>query len=184
MSNQASLFAENTPDPYDPDRKPRAKDKSVFIAGAAYQVPVFWLCCFDKSDIAPVEWQNYEIPQLVSEMAPVRARLAERAALVKKFFPSHTSAWKDFRSAVEKADRKYLKLDGSEIWCLFPNQSAFGELLDKALNWFHSKKKADLKALFSLAGIEGYDAKTKKFSIPADNAPERYLYGWFEDQEL
>src|SRR5262249_22668120 len=84
MSNQASLFAENTPDPYDPDRKPRAKDKTVFIAGAAYQVPAFWLCCFDKSDIAPVEWQNYEIPQLVSEMAPLRSRLAERAALVKE----------------------------------------------------------------------------------------------------
>jgi hypothetical protein len=88
MSNQACLFAEDTPAPCDPFAEggdPGAN--TVPIAGAADQVPAFWLCCFDKGDVAVVESEEGAVSAPVSEMARVRSRLAERDALVRQLFP-------------------------------------------------------------------------------------------------
>jgi hypothetical protein len=172
MSNQACLFAEDTPAPYDPiaeESDPGAN--TVQVAGAAYQVPAFWLACFDKADIAVVESEEGDIPQLVSEMDRVRPRLAEREAAVKELFPSHVAAWDEFRRAVEAAGRKYLKVDAYEIWMIPKDTSEYGRLLTRALNWF---------ARLSLAGIETYDTEAKTFSA-GDDDPERFLYGGLEE---
>lgn len=181
MSNQACLFAEDTPAPYDPfaeESDPGAD--TVQVAGAAYQVPAFWLACFDKADIAVVESEEGDIPQLVSELDRVRSRLAEREVVVKELFPAHAKAWEEFRRAVEAAGRKYLKVDAYEIWMLHEEDGEFGRLLKKALSWFGSRKKSDLDALLSLAGIEAYDSKAKTF-FSGDDDPERFLYGWLEE---
>ncbi len=180
MSNQACLFAEDTPTPFDPFAEgddPRAN--TVEIAGAASQIPAFWLSCFDKEDIALIESEDGDLPTLVSDMARVRARLAERDATVKELFPGHAGAWNEFRRAVEGAGRKYLKVDAYEIWLLYED-GEFGRLLKKALNWFRSGKKADLGALLSLAGIEAYDNKTRTFSA-GEYDSESFLYGWLEE---
>src|SRR5262245_9846592 len=181
MSNQACLFAEDTPAPYDPlseEDDPGAK--TVQIAGAACQLPAFWLACFDKADIAVVESEEGNIPQLVSEFDRVRSRLAEREAAVTELFPAHTAAWGEFRRAVEAASRKYLKVDAYEVWMMDEDDGGFGRQLKKALNWFGSRKPADFDALLFLAGIEGYDSTAKTFSA-GDDDPERFLYGWFEE---
>jgi hypothetical protein len=181
MSNQACLFVEDTPAPYDPFAE--ADDpgaNAVQLAGAAYQVPVFWLACFDRADIAVVKSEEGHIPQLVSELDRVRLRLGEREAVIKELFPAHAAAWDEFRRAVEATGRKYLKVDVYEIWMLNEDDGEFARLLKKALNWFGSRKQADLNALLSLAGIEGYDSKAKTFST-GDDAPERFLYGWLEE---
>jgi hypothetical protein len=181
MSNDACLFAEDTPAPYDPFAEvSELGTNTLQVAGAAYQVPMFWLCCFDKADIAIVKTQEGDIPALVSEMARVRSRLAERDDLVKALFPAYIRAWDEFRKAVDLADRKYLKVDAYEIWML-NEEGEFGRLLKKALNWFRSKKKADQDALLFLAGIEGYDRKTKSFTVPENDDPEQFLYGWLEE---
>ncbi len=180
MSNQACLFAEDTPTPYDPfaeEDKPGAN--MLIIAGAAYQVPVFWLACFDQDDIAVIESEEGDIPELVSEMAVVRSRLSEREAMVKDLFPGHAPAWDEFRQAIEGVGQKYLKVDAYEIWLLYEDDE-FGHLLRKALNWFRSREEADLEALLSLAGIEAYNNKTKTFSA-GEYAPEAFLYGWLEE---
>jgi hypothetical protein len=181
MSNQACLFAEDTPAPYDPlaeESEPGAN--TVQVAGAAYQLPPFWLACFDKGDIAVVESEEGDIPQLVSELDRVRSRLAEREAAVKELFPAHVAAWDKFRRAVEAAGRKFLKVDAYEIWMLSEDDGEFGRQLKKALNWFESRKQADLDALLALAGIEAYDSTTKTFSAGGDD-PERFLYGWLDE---
>src|SRR5262249_42160398 len=142
---------------------------TVQVAGADGQLPVFWLFCFDVGDIAVVESDDGAIPALVAEMARVRGRLAERGAMATELFPSHAHAWDEFREAIEAAGRKYLKVDAYEIWLLHDEPSDFGRLLKKALNWPASKKAGDLDALLSLAGIEGYDRKTRNFTVPEGN---------------
>jgi hypothetical protein len=182
MSNQACLFAEDTATPYDPfaeEDDPRAN--TVQVAGASYQVPAFWLFCFDTGDTVSVESEEGTIPALVSDMAKVRSRLAERDEFAKALFPGYNAAWDEFRGAVETVDRKYLKVDAYEIWMIDGEEGEFGRHLKKALNWFRSKKKPDLDALLALAGIEGYDRKVKTFTIPEGDDPERFLYGWLED---
>jgi hypothetical protein len=180
MSNQACLFAEDTPTPFDPFGEEGAPGaNTVQIAGAAYQLPAFWLSCFDKDDIAVIESEEGDLPALVSELARVRARLGERGALVKGLFPAHAAAWNEFRRAVGGVGRKYLKVDAYEIWLLYEG-GEFGRLLKKALNWFRSGKKADLSALLSLAGIEAYDSKSMNFSAD-EYDPECYLYAWLEE---
>jgi hypothetical protein len=182
MSNQACLFAEDTPAPYDPFAEGSDPDaNTMHIAGAADQVPAFWLCCFDKGDIAVVESDEGAIPALVSEMARVRSRLAERDPLVRELFPAHAGAWDEFRRAVEAAGRKYLKVDAYEVWMLHEDEGAFGRLLKKVLNWFTSKKKSDLEALLRLAGIDGYDHKAKRFTASEGEDPEAFLCGWLEE---
>jgi hypothetical protein len=182
MSNQACLFAEDTPAPYDPfSEETDQAANTLQIAGAADQVPAFWLFCFGKGNIVEVESEEGKIPALVSAMSEVRNRLATRDELARDLFPSHATAWEEFRQVVESADRKYLKVDAYEIWVLSEDEREFGRQLKKALNWFDSAKKADLNALLSLAGIVGYDVKTKSFPADEDDEPERFLYGWFEE---
>jgi hypothetical protein len=64
---------------------------------------------------------------------------------------------------------------------LHEDEGEFGRLLKKALNWFASRKKADLEALLTLAGIDGYDHKAKRFTAPEGEDPEAFLYGWLEE---
>jgi hypothetical protein len=181
MSNKACLFAENTPEPYNPSEGgSRRGARTVWVAGAAYRVPVFWVWCFDKGDIAVVECDGGSLPQLVSAMGLVRSRLAQREAIAAELFPTSGQAWEQFREAVEAADRKYLKVDACEIWALCEGDK-FGRLLKKALSWSRSRRQADLDALLSLAGIAGYKPRTKRFD-PGAYDPEMYLYGWLEEE--
>jgi len=171
------LFAEDTPTPYNPSADgSQSGANTVWVAGAAYQIPAFWLYCFDKANLAVVVSEGDTIPALVSEMAPVSSRLAEREAVAKEVFPAYGRAWDEFRRAVEAADRKYLKLDACEIFMLYKGNE-FGRLLEKALNWFGSRRETDLDALLSLAGIDHYNGRTKSFSA-GEYDSEMYLYGW------
>lgn len=182
MSNQACLFAEDTAAPYNPlaeKRDPLAN--TVQLAGAAYQIPAFWLFCFDNNDMVEVESEEGKIPSLVCAMSRVRFRLAERDRAASELFPGHTHAWQEFRKAVEAAGRKYLKIDAYEIWMLPEDPRDFVRSLKMALNWFASGDKTDLDALLSLAGIEGYDREAKTFTVFEGDDPERYLYGWLEE---
>lgn len=183
MSNQACLFAEDTPDPYDPfaeDPDPRANTLSV--AGASCQVPAFWLFCFDRSDLTEIDTDEGKIPQLVTEMAAARRRLAAREAAAKQLFPTYGGVWAEFRAAVEAVDRRYLKLDGYEVWMTYGDDGEFAQLIAGALSWFDSGKQVDRDALLSLAQIEGYDERSKTFAVEPHDDPEQYLYGWLEDE--
>jgi hypothetical protein len=162
--------------------EPRAK--TVFIAGAAYEVPVFWLFCFDPADLATIESAEGDFPTLVTEMARARARLAARAALAGGLFPAAAGAWEEFRHAVEAAaGRKYLKVDAYEVRMLNADDSRgeFAGLLRRALGWFESGEEASLDALLPLAGIGGYDRESGSFPVSENDCPERFLYGWLEE---
>lgn len=179
MSNQASLFAEDAPNPYDPlmeDSVPGTN--TLLVAGASCQMPAFWLFCFDLSDLAEIDTEEGKIPTLVTEMVAARRRLATRDDAARRLFPTFGDAWAEFRGAVEAADRRYLKLDGYEVWIMHEDDGEFGRLMAGALRWFDSGKRADLDALMSLAQIDRYDERRKTFTVRPDEAAERFLYGW------
>lgn len=118
MSNQACLYAEDTPSGYNPEAKghePQAN--TLFVAGAAYQIPVYWLFCFDSNtDFVEVKLSDGEYSTLVSPVPAVRKRLAQRDALARALFPEYVADWERWRRVVESVDRQYLKLDPYELW--------------------------------------------------------------------
>jgi hypothetical protein len=177
------LFAEDTATPYDPfaeDDAPGAN--TLIIAGAACQVPAFWFFCFEPGNVTQIDSGEGIIPELVSDIAQVRSRLAVREVHVRELFPGHVPAWQQFRKAVESADRRYLKLDAYEIWMMQEDDRKYGRQLMKALKWFDFGRKAELDALFWLAEIKGYDRRTKTFRVEEDECPERFLFGWLENE--
>ena len=183
MSNQASLFAEDTPDPYDPFAEdPDPRTNTMLVAGASCKVPAFWLFCFDRSDLTEIDTEEGKVPGLVTEAAAARRRLAARDAAASQLFPAHAGAWAEFRGAVEAADRRYLKLDAYEVWMMHEDDGDFARLIAGALGWFDSGERAGLEALLSLAEIEGYDERLKRFAVGPDDDPEQFLYGWLEDE--
>jgi hypothetical protein len=183
MSNQSCLFAEDIPTPFNPFIEGEAPGANTrIICCATCQVPAYWLFCFEPSNLTHVESEEGRVPELVSEMGLARSRLAARDGLARELFPDHDATWKEFRAAIEAADRHYLKMDAYEIWMMHEDDGTFGKRLASALRWFDSKRKGDLDSLFWLAEIEGYDRRTKAFKVDDDNDPERYLIGWFEDE--
>jgi len=184
MSNQACLFAENTPDVVGPDspRRDRRRTKTVFFAGCAWQVPVFWLFCFDSEDLSDYECNDGSlIPTLVSHMDRVRARLAERDALARSLFPQYVSVWEKWRQAVEKIKRTFLKTSLCEIWCLYEDDTYFKNSLSAALDFLRGEEPDGLEDLVTLAGIMTYDRKTCTFTFDEDReCAEKFLYGWLE----
>src|SRR5262249_9229505 len=86
MSAVATLFAENTPTPPSPYPEPtseaqKAKAKTVLVASVADRVPAFWLFCFEEDNVVDVSFEGERFSTLVSDLASVRERLAERDRL-------------------------------------------------------------------------------------------------------
>jgi hypothetical protein len=178
------MFAENTPDVVGPDspRQDGRKTRTVYFAGCAWQVPVFWLFCYDLEDLSDYQCDDGSlIPTLVTPLERVRARLAERDGLARSLFPQYVSVWEEWRQAVEKLKRHYLKADMCEIWCI-DGGDILKDSLTAALSWLRTgKPKHGLDDLLGVAGISTYDRKTHTFTYDEERAcPERYLYGWLE----
>jgi hypothetical protein len=184
VSNQAGLFGEDTPTPLDPfSEEDDSQTNTLWVAGAAYQIPAYWLFCFDKSDLTEIESEEGRIPGLVCRTTAARPHLRTRDGLARELFPEHVPIWRQWRRAIKAVRRKYLKVDAYEIWMLGADERELGRQLRKALGWFTTDRKANRDALLLLAGIEGYDRKTKTFPVPEGECPERYLYGWFESED-
>jgi hypothetical protein len=186
MSNQAILFAEDTPAAYNPEQKGTDRQaNTLHIAGAAYQIPVFWLFCFAEEDFVDVHMSQGRFSTLVTNMGQVRRRLTERDTLAREFFPAHAGIWSHWRAVIEAVDRRYLKLDPYEIWLLYKEDYELGGMLYNALDWFdppHDQR--DLDFLLGLAGIEDYSRECRAFPIKKNECPERFLVGFGLDVEV
>jgi hypothetical protein len=183
MSNKACLFAEDTPAPYNPaatKKDPQAH--SVFIAGAAYQIPVFWLFCFEEEDFVVVRLSRKEsFSTLVAPMEKVRWRLAERDKLARDFFPEAAEIWSGWRKTIEAIDRSYLKLDVCEIWVLYKNAKELEGEMQLALDWFDCQEDYEFTSLLGLAGIDDYDDKTRRILFDEKRwCLEKFVIGWYE----
>jgi hypothetical protein len=196
MSNQAFLFAEDTKAAYNPEAESPA-GRPVFIAGAAYQIPAFWLFCFDADgDFAEVHTSAGLFLTVVAPMKAVRERLAARDPLARRLFPKHTEAWDLWRRVVAGVRRRYLKLDPYEIWQLFDDETdvPYNAVIGDAVDWVCGaagladpaaairKTDDDLRSLLSLAGLLGrYDFRRRTVTFdPEAECAERFLYGWYE----
>jgi hypothetical protein len=183
MSNQAVLFAEDTPE------LDNEECDKFFVAGCAYQVPIFWLFCFDPDNLVEHRVENDEgdsdvVPDLVSDMVSVRRRLEERDELARSRFPEHTAIWEEWRQAVESVEQPYLKTDLGEIWCLYQGHDDLLAELTGALAWLSGGPASGFDDLLSLAGLGTYDRQTRAFTFdPKRDCAERYLYGWLEMEE-
>jgi hypothetical protein len=185
MANRSCLFANNDPEPLryeldDDDCFSAGVGKQcVFVAGCAWQVPVFWLFCFDPEDLTLAEAGEDQIPTLTAPMQRVKARLAEREKRARSLFPELAGVWTEFVAAVTRVKRKYLKVEMGEIWCLSPDTWHDG--LDNALAWIAGRSTAGLDDLLGIAGIQRYDHRTGKLSFDEDReCAEKFLYGWLE----
>jgi hypothetical protein len=100
------MFAENTPDVVGPDgpRRDGRKTRTVYFAGCAWQVPVFWLFCYDFEDLTDYECDDGAlVPTLVTPMERVRARLEERDEPVRSLFPQCIEADGTLKDALTAA---------------------------------------------------------------------------------
>jgi hypothetical protein len=198
MSNQACLFAEDTKAAYNPEAE-SASGRAVHIAAAAYQVPAFWLFCFDSNtDFVEVETSGGSFFTLVAPMSAVRQRLADRGPLARALFPKHAGAWDLWERVVGGVRRRYFKLDPYEIWLLTDEEDddtvSYNCLVSDGLDWvtYAAKRESpaehirktddDLQRLFALAGLYGrYDFRRRIIRFdPKTECAERFLYGWYE----
>ena len=183
MSNQACLFAEDTPAPHNPAKPMNARAESVYIAGAAYQIPVFWMFCFEEEDFVNVRLSSRQsFSTLVAPMAKVRPRLQARDALALEYFPDGAEIWSGWRKTIEAVDRRYLKVDTCEIWVLYRDNKHFVQELQLALDWFDKQDDYEFTSLLGLTGIEDYDDRTHRVLFDEKRSClEKFLIGWYED---
>lgn len=185
MSNQSCLLADDDPAPY---RYDDDGGDALTVAGCAYQVPVFWLFCFDPGDLSVVpsvpdegSGESQPIPTLTAAMARVHARLAERERLALRLFGPHADVWREWRAGVESVGRAFLKAEMCEIWCLIDDPDGLRRQLASALEWIHRGNGTALDDVLGLAGIEGYDRMTGRLHFdPERECAERFLFGWLE----
>ncbi len=190
MSNDAILVAENTRIPVGPWDEPNdPKAKTVFVAGAVYQIPAFWLFCFEEPELVDREYEGEPIPTLVTALKKARQRLKARDPQARELFPAHARIWEGWRQAIDSVERRYLKVDAFEIWQLSPGEGELGGEICLALDWFESDKESELSGtqlayLLRLAGITKYDPKKRSFPIPKGECAEKFLIGYEIDVPL
>ncbi len=190
MSNDAILLAENTKAPVGPWDEPNdPKAKTLFIAGAAYQIPAFWLFCFEEPELAEREYEGEPIPTLVTTLKKARQRLKARDQQARELFPAHSAIWDGWREVIDSVERRYLKVDAFEIWQLYAGEGELGGEICLALDWFDSDEedtvnRTRLAYLLRLAGITKYDPKKRSFPIPKDECAEKFLIGYELDVPL
>jgi hypothetical protein len=184
MSNQACLLADDTPHPPSPEHDDEPETNRLFVAGCAYQVPVFWLFCFGAEDLTHYEDDEGPVPALIAEMDKVRQRLADRDQRARELFPEHVAIWERWCQAIDAIDRQYLKADVGEIQMLCDDEDELACQLSEALDWFELENDLERDHLLALAGITTYDAKTRTFTFDeANQRAEKFLYGWLERAE-
>jgi len=184
MSNKACLLADDTPHPPSPEHDDDPGREPLSVAGCAYQVPAFWLFCFDAHDLTHYEDAGGPVPTLIAEMDKVRQRLADRDRRARDLFPQHVAVWEEWCKAIDRVDRQYLKMDVIELQMLCDNEDDLACQLSEALDWFEFGNASELEHLLALAGISTYDAKTRSFTFDEkEECAEKFLYGWLELDE-
>jgi len=185
MANRSCLFADGDPEPLryvrndDDEFSVTYGKRYVLVAGCAWQVPVFWLFCYDPEDLTIAEAGDDEIPTLTAPIERVKARLAEREKRARRLFPEHADVWAEWVAAIRKVKRPYLKVEMSEIWCLSPDTWHDG--VASALDWIAGRSADGLDDVLGVAGISRYDQRTGKLSFDEEReCAEKFLYGWLE----
>ncbi len=171
-----------TTEGYDPD--------THVLCAASYQIPAFWLFCFDEPSLCEFVVEGDRIPTALTDTAGARARLANRAPLATELFAAHTNRWEEWVRFVGACEFPYLTLDGYELWTMGPDE--FGTHLQRALRWFVSQSPMDRESLFWLAGIDRYDPTRRVIVREQGECPGRFLQGsswvrevpWDENAEI
>jgi hypothetical protein len=175
MANRAFLIGgtENTPigpttEGYDPDTQ--------VLCAASYQIPAFWLFCFDECNQSEFVAEGEHIPTAFTDTASARDRLAERAPLATELFAAHRNRWEEWIRFIGACEFPYLTLDGYELWAMGPDE--FAAHLPRALRWFKSGSQQDQESLFWLAGIERYEPMRRAIVCEQGECPGRFLQGY------
>jgi len=175
MANRAYLIGGNDPAPIGPTTDGYDPDAQVLCA-ASYQIPAFWLFCFDESSLCEFVAESERIPTALTSTAAARARMAERGPLAVELFAAHASRWTEWVEFIGACQFPYLTLDGYEVWAMGPDE--FAGHLPQAIRWCASRSPADRGSLFWLAGIERYDPSQQAIVCGRDESPGRFLQGY------
>src|SRR5262249_10202653 len=137
--------------------------EAVALLAANYQIPVFWLCMFDPSNICLTKTEMEDtggnslmetIPQLSVPLKDAVARCEARRDLVLSMIPRnlhhHYEEWMHFLSALQQP---FLHLDISEIWAM-AEPGEFEPYLNGLLKSFESNNPADWTEILSQANID------------------------------
>lgn len=184
MANRAYLIGGNTNEPldvtrdYDPDTQ--------ILCGASYLVPVFWLCCFEESDVRDVgidvDVGGARVPVPFTTTALARQRCAQRAARVLDTFSAHADLWPKWLALLNGCEFTHITADGYEVWAMGPSE--FEHDLPRALRWFESGERDDREALFRLASISNYNPVRRAINLGPNECPERFLLGYSETRPV
>lgn len=174
MSNRAALIGWNTPEPHGP-----CDYATQVLCGASNLVPVFWLCCFDESDIRYVDIEGDRVPLLFTETDVARQRCAQRAARVLDTFAAHADRWPEWLALLNGCEFARMSAYIYEVWMMM-DPAEFESSLVRALRWFDTGAPGDREALFELACIERYDATRRAIVHDRRECPGMFLQGYGE----
>lgn len=174
MANRAYLVGGNDSTPLDVTND-YAPDTQI-LCGASYLVPVFWLCCFDESDVRPVDVDGARVPMPFTTTALARQRCAQRAARVLDTFAAHADLWPQWLALLNGCEFAHLTADGYEVWAMDPPE--FERELPLALRWFESGERDDREALYRLASISNYNPVRRAINHDSDECPGMFLLGY------
>jgi hypothetical protein len=175
MSNRAYFVGGNTNEPL--GHASECDHTTQVLCGASYRLPVFWLCCFDESDVRYVDGDR--VPVLFTETSRARQRCAQRAPRVLDTFAAHADRWPEWLALLNGCEFAHITADGYEVWCMM-EPSDFESSLLRALHWFDTGAPVDREALFELACIERYDAARRAIVHDRREYPGMFLHGYRE----
>lgn len=144
MPNRSYLVGTNSSnagDGYDADQD--------VLAAATSVIPLLWFSIFDESDVQYVSEGDRRMPSLVTSTEVALRRLKERQPAIKRALPDNVKQFTAWKKLIAKAPHKFIKVDGSEVWSLSPEE--YESSLLPAVRWFSSNDADDLKALESLS---------------------------------
>lgn len=173
MANRAYLVGGNTNEPLGPESE--CDHTTQVLCGASYVVPLFWLCCFDESDIRHIDIDGERVPLLFTDTTRARQRCAQRAARVLDTFAAHADLWPKWLALLNGCEFAHITADGYEVWAMDP--PAYERDLPCALRWFDTSAPDDRAALFRMASIEQYDPVRRAILHQHDEEPELFLLG-------
>lgn len=174
MSNRAYFVGGNTNEPLGPESE--CDHTTQVLCGASYVVPVFWLCCFDESDVRYIDADGTRVPLLFTETARARQRCAQRAPRVLDTFAAHADLWPKWLALLNGCEFTHLTADGYEVWAMDPAEFERDLLL--ALRWFEFGERDDREALYRLASISNYNPVRRAINLGHNECPERFLLGY------
>ena len=153
MSNDARLLISNRGgEPMtdaDWDAETPKQYVNLPLLESADTIPVLWLTLFTAEDVKTYreEDDEEEIPYLVAPTAQGKAQFQRRLPELRKAFRNIDAFLPNWQEALDKMDRRFIKVDLSEVLDMLDE----GDLLEPALRAFEDPRPETMLALMRLS---------------------------------